>query len=69
MRAFAGFLLAAFWPCAAAPQSTQPVAIQLTGARLVAEPPSAANQFDRVVLRNASAAAIRSMVIRWRVTK
>jgi hypothetical protein len=40
MRAFAGFLLAAFWPCAAAQQPAQPpIAIQLTGARLVRTPP------------------------------
>jgi serine/threonine protein kinase len=39
------------------------------GGAVIAEPPSAANQFDRVVLRNASPAAIRSVVIRWRVTK
>jgi hypothetical protein len=33
------------------------------------EQPSAANQFDRVVVRNASSTEIRSMLIRWRVAK
>jgi serine/threonine protein kinase len=47
-----------------------PVTVDLlsNGAALV-ELPSAANQFDRVVVRNASSTEIRSMLIRWRVAK
>jgi hypothetical protein len=47
-----------------------PVTVDVIGAgATVAEQPSAANQFDRVVVRNASSTAIQSMVIRWRVMK
>jgi serine/threonine protein kinase len=47
-----------------------PVTVDILGlgANLV-EQPSAANQFDRIVLRNVSSTTIRALVIRWRVAK
>jgi serine/threonine protein kinase len=47
-----------------------PVTFELIGiGATITEPPSAANQFDRVVIRNTSSRTIRSMVIQWRVAK
>jgi hypothetical protein len=47
-----------------------PVTLQIlaVGATFV-EQPSAANQFDRIVLRNVSSSAVRGIVIHWRVAK
>lgn len=48
-----------------------PVTVDLVAARgaKIIEPPSAANQFDRIVVRNSSARLIQSLVIRWRLAK
>ena len=47
-----------------------PVSLDVIGpGAVIAESPSAANQFDRIVLRNTSSGAIRGIVIRWRVAK
>ena len=47
-----------------------PVAVDLVanGAVLL-EPPSTANQFDRLAIRNGSSTVLAAIVIRWRVTK
>ncbi len=41
----------------------------LTSGVSVVEPPSAANQYDRVVVKNASGAPLTSIQIRWRVAR
>jgi serine/threonine protein kinase len=47
-----------------------PVTVDLIGGGVeVAEPPTSANQFDRVAIRNTSTSAVRGLVIRWRVAK
>jgi serine/threonine-protein kinase len=47
-----------------------PVAVDLLGpGAVLLEPPSPANQFDRVAIRNTSTSTIAGIVIRWRVTK
>jgi hypothetical protein len=47
-----------------------PVTVDLVanGAVLL-EPPSTANQFDRLAIRNGSSTVLAAIVIRWRVTK
>jgi serine/threonine protein kinase len=48
-----------------------PVTVDILAANgaTIAEQPSAANRFDRVVVRNGSSGGIEGIVIRWRVTK
>jgi len=41
----------------------------LTGGVAVIEPPSVANQWDRLVIRNTSAAPVAGIQIRWRIAK
>jgi hypothetical protein len=41
----------------------------LSGGVAVVEPPSAANQYDRVVVKNASAAPVSNIQIRWRIVR